>query len=88
MGTATIRQRVSAEERRALRELAASDAPGEPFARARIVAAVLDGTSPAVIARRAGLPRTTVYSWLRRFASSGTSGLCSRRRAGRDMAGG
>ena len=33
---------------------------------------MLEGTPPAVVAQQAGLPRTTVYSWVRRFAFAGT----------------
>lgn len=76
MGTAAIRRRVTAEERGTLLHLAHAPARGDGLPeRARIVLAVLDGTPPAVVARRAGLPRTTVYSWVRRFAAVGVAGL-------------
>ena len=64
-----------------LREQLAS--PTGVVERARIVLAVLDGARPAELARRANVPRTTVYSWVRRFALYGVAGLDGRRCAGR-----
>ena len=75
MGTAAIRRRVTAEERNALAHLSHDARPSRLTERAVIVLAVLDGTPPAVVARRTGLPRTTVYSWVRRFAVAGIAGL-------------
>ena len=75
MGTAAIRRRVTAEERSALAHLSHAAHPTRLTERAVIVLAVLDGTPPAVVARRTGLPRTTIYSWVRRFAVAGVAGL-------------
>lgn len=72
-----LRRRVADEEYRALRALLV--APTGTAERARIVLAVLEGARPAELARQAGLPRTTVYSWVRRFAHHGVAGLDSRR---------
>ncbi len=76
MGTTAFRRRVSPEDYRVLQELASAQTPDA--ARARIVLAVLGGASPAALARQAGVPRTTVYSWVRRFAATGAAGLCHR----------
>lgn len=83
MGTAAMRRRMTDEERDALARLArATSATGGLAERARIVLVVLDGAPPAAIARQAGLPRTTVYSWLRRFARAGVGGLVNQPRGG------
>ncbi len=76
MGTTAFRRRVSPEDYRVLQELASAQTPDA--ARARIVLAVLGGAPPAALARQAGVPRTTVYSWVRRFAATGAAGLCHR----------
>jgi transposase-like protein len=76
MRTTASRRRVSPEDYRALEALAG--APTSDAARARIVLAVLGGLPPATLARQAGVPRTTVYSWVRRFAAHGVAGLCHR----------
>ncbi len=76
MGTTAFRRRVSPEDYRALEALAGAQTPDA--ARARIVLAVLGGAPPAALARQAGVPRTTVYSWVRRFAATGAAGLCHR----------
>ncbi len=74
MCTTASRRQVSPEDYRALEVLAS--APTPEAARARIVLAVLGGASPAALAWQAGVPRTTVYSWVRRFAATGVVGLC------------
>ena len=79
MATRAIHRPVTPEERLALRELARS--PASVADRARIVLAVLDGASPAALARRHGLPRTTVYSWVRRFSAFGIAGFRAAARA-------
>jgi hypothetical protein len=87
MSTAALRRRIGAEERRALARLTrTATLSAEQTERARIVLAVLEGTPPAVVARQAGLPRTTVYSWVRRFAVAGVVGLDNRPRCGRSAA--
>ena len=78
MGTLLSRRRVPAEEYRALRELARSATA--TAARARIVLSVLDGSRPALLARQSGVPRTTIYSWVRRFLAVGVAGLDARSR--------
>jgi transposase-like protein len=84
MNTAALRRRISTEERRALARLTrTASLSAEQTERARIVLAVLDGVPPAAIARQAGLPRTTVYSWVRRFAVAGVVGLDNQPRRGR-----
>jgi len=84
MSTAAIRRHITAEERRALARMTrTASLSAEQTERARIVLAVLDGTPPAVIARQAALPRTTVYSWVRRFAAAGVVGLDNQPRRGR-----
>jgi len=80
MGTTAFRRRVSPEDYRALEALAGAQTPDA--ARARIVLAVLGGAPPAALARQAGVPRTTVYSWVRRFATTGVVGLCHRSQRG------
>jgi len=76
MGTAAIHRHVRPEEYRDLGSLADSALP--VAGRARVVLAVLRGRPPATVAREAGLPRTTVYSWVRRFAVYGVGGLHNR----------
>lgn len=71
-GWAMLRRRVADEEYRALRALLA--APAGTAERARIVLAML--------AQQAGLPRTTVYSEVRRFALYDVARLDNRRCAG------
>jgi len=83
MGTTAFRRRVSPGDYRALEALAGAQTPDA--ARARIVLAVLGGTRPAALARQAGVPRTTVYSWVRRFATTGVVGLCHRSPHGRPI---
>jgi hypothetical protein len=84
MGTTAIRRRITPEERRALVRLTrTASLSREQTERARVVLAVLDGTPPAVVAQQAGLPRTTVYSWVRRFAVAGVVGLGNQPRRGR-----
>lgn len=84
MGTTALRRRITAEERRALARLTrTATLSAEQTERARVVLAVLEGTPPAVVARQAGLPRTTVYSWVRRFALAGVVGLDNQPRRGR-----
>lgn len=80
MGAALLRRRVTAAEYRVLHELA--DSPTGTAERARIILSVLDGTRPATLARRLGLPRTTVYSWVRRFVAVGVNGLENHPRGG------
>jgi transposase len=88
MGTAAIRRRITAEERRALARLTRTATLSSAQAeRARVVLAVLDGTPPAVVARQSGIPRTTVYSWVRRFATAGVVGLDNQPRRGRPSQG-
>lgn len=79
MATRAIHRPVTPEERLALRELTGS--PASVAGRARIVLAVVDGASPAALARRHGLPRTTVYSWVRRFSAFGIAGFRAAARA-------
>lgn len=87
MGTAGIRRRVTSEERGELARLASVPlVSGARANRARVVLAVLDGTPPAAIASQTGIPRTTVYSWVRRFAAAGTAALDDRPRRGRRVA--
>lgn len=81
MHTAVMQRRVTAEEYQTLEELARSTT--RIAERAQIVLAVLEGACPASLAGRYGVPRTTVYSWVRRFAASGVTGLENRRRDGR-----
>ncbi len=80
MGTTAFRRRVTPEDYRGLEALAGAQTPDA--VRARIVLAVLGGAPPAALARQAGVPRTTVYSWVRRFATTGVVGLCHRSQCG------
>jgi hypothetical protein len=82
MTTAVMGRRgVTDQERQALEDVAGSAAAsGALVARARAVLAVLDGVGPPAVARQLGLPRTTVYSWVRRFIYSGVAGLHDRPR--------
>ncbi len=83
MGTTAFRRRVTPGDYRALEALAGAQTPDA--VRARIVLLVLEGTPPAALARQAGVPRTTVYSWVRRFATTGVLGLCHRSQCGRPI---
>ncbi len=79
----TLRE-LTAEERQALEQLAASRTARARFVeRARIVLALADGRRPSQVARELGLSRPTVYIWLHRFNDRGLHGLEDQPRAGR-----
>ena len=46
--------------------------------RLRAVQEVLDGATVTDVAKRNGVTRQTVHTWLRRYASSGVAGLVTR----------
>ena len=72
------------QECQSLDQLAASRTAQARFVeRAQIVLAIADGQSPAAVARRLGLSRPTVYTWIHRFNDRGLAGLEDRPRSGR-----
>src|SRR3954447_22051406 len=74
----------SADERRALEQLAASRTAQARFVeRARILLAIADGRRPGQVARDLGVSKPTVYTRIRRFNDRGLGGLDDRPRAGR-----
>ena len=75
---------LSPEERQAVEALARSrTAPARTVERARIVAAAAEGLGPVAIARRLGVSRPTIYTWLKRFNLQGVAGLEDMPRSGR-----
>jgi transposase len=79
----TLRE-LTAEERQALEQLAASRTAQARFVeRARILLAGADGRPPSQIAKHLGVSRPTVYTWIHRFNERGLGGLEDRPRAGR-----
>src|SRR5690349_5305503 len=75
---------LTAEERRALEQLARSRiAQARLVERAQILTALADGRRPSQIARELGLSRPPVYPWIHRFNEQGLRGLEDRPRSGR-----
>src|SRR4051794_5485524 len=74
----------SADERRALEQLAASrTAQARLVERARILLAIADGRRPSQVAGDLGVCKPTVYTWIHRFNDRGLGGLEDQPRAGR-----
>ena len=74
----------TADERRALEQLAASrTAQARLVERARILLAIADGRRPSQVARDLGVCKPTVYTWIHRFNDRGLGGLEDQPRAGR-----
>src|SRR5215831_16427798 len=72
------------EERRAVDALARSRKAEARFVeRARIIQETADGLGPAAVARKLGVSRPTVYTWVRRFNAQGPYGLQDMPRSGR-----
>ncbi|MBV8319039.1 MAG: helix-turn-helix domain-containing protein [Planctomycetaceae bacterium] len=79
----TLRE-LTAEERQALEQLAASRTAQARFVeRAQILLAIADGRRPSQVAKDLGISRPTVYTWIHRFNSHGFHGLEDQPRAGR-----
>jgi transposase len=79
----TLRE-LTAEERQALEQLAASRTAQARFVeRAQILLASADGRPPSQVARDLGVSRPTVYTWIHCFNEQGLHGLEDRPRAGR-----
>jgi transposase len=75
---------LTAEERQALEQLAASRTAQARFVeRARILLALDEGRPPSQVAQELGVSRPTVYTWLHRFNDQGLAGLEDQPRAGR-----
>ncbi len=53
------------------------------FERATIILAHDDGLGPSAIARKLGVSRPTVYTWVKRFNAQGPDGLLGQPRSGR-----
>src|SRR4051794_33161956 len=79
----TLRE-LTAEERQALEQLAASrTAQARLVERARILLAIADGRRPGQVAKDLGVSRPTVYTWIHRFNDRGLQGLEDQPRSGR-----
>src|SRR5688500_11548240 len=79
----TLRE-LTAEERQALEQLAASrTAQARLVERAPILLACADGRPPSQIAKHLGVSRPTVYTWIHRCNERGLGGLGDRPRTGR-----
>src|SRR3954453_9210741 len=75
---------LSPEERQAVEDLARSrTAPARSVERAAIIAALAGGLRIAVVARRLGVSRPTIYRWVARFNLQGVAGLHDMPRSGR-----
>src|SRR4051794_36876766 len=75
---------LTAEERQALEQLAASRTAQTRFVeRAQILLAIAEGRGATEVARDLGVCRPTVYTWIHRFNERGLDGLADRPRSGR-----
>jgi transposase len=72
------------EERQAVESLAHSrTAEARAVERARIILAAAEGLNPSDAARRLGVSRPMIYTWIKRFNAQGPYGLQDQPRAGR-----
>src|SRR4051812_34854258 len=75
---------LTAEERQALEQLAASRTAQARFVeRAQILLAIAEGRRPRQVTKNLGVSPPTVYTWIHRFNERGLAGLEDRPRAGR-----